>query len=77
MIGDNATSHDPLPDQLMLGLRLTVGEDQVARPQPPSRLGRGNFPERNLETEPQAKEEYYPGLPQISTLGEIIKQTLQ
>ena len=78
VIGENVTSsHDLLPDQLMLGLRLTVGEDQVARPQPPSRLGRGNFPERNLETEPQAKEEYYPGLPQISTLGEIIKQTFQ
>ena len=47
--------------------------DQVTRPQPPSRLGRGNFPERGLELGPGAgdKEEYYPGLPQIATLGEI------
>ena len=28
MGGDNVT-HDLLPDQLMLGLRLTVGEDQA------------------------------------------------
>ena len=47
--------------------------DQVTRSQPPSRLGRGNFPERGLELGPGAgdKEEYYPGLPQIATLGEI------
>ena len=74
VIGENVTSsHDLLPDQLMLGLRLTVGEDQVARPQPPSRLGRGNFPERDLGSGggTPGKEEYYPGLPQISTLGEM------
>ena len=77
-IGDNTTtalSQGPrvLPEQLMLGLRLTVGEDQVARPQPPSRLGRGNFPERDLGNGggTPGKEEYYPGLPQISTLGEM------
>ena len=83
VIGENVTSgHDLLPDQLMLGLRLTVGEDQVARPQHPSRLGRGNFPERDQGTEggAETKEEYYPGLPQISTLGEQIimpQQTLK
>ena len=100
-MGDNGTvsSEDKmLPEQLMLGLRLTVGEDQVpisiyiiysylfiqistylliylfmcvqvARPQPPSRLGRGNFPERELARAAEA-EQYYPGLPSIATLGE-------
>ena len=42
---------------------------QVARPQPPSRLGRGNFPERELARAAEA-EQYYPGLPSIATLGE-------
>ena len=74
-IGDNTTSTSSssslssagprvLPEQLMLGLRLTVGEDQVARPHPPSRLGRGNFPER--EEAAVSGENYYPA---IATLG--------
>ena len=71
-VGDNTTSSTSLssagprvlPDQLMLGLRLTVGEDQVARPHPPSRLGRGNFPER--EEEAVSQDNYYPS---IATLG--------
>ena len=53
-----------LPEQLMLGLRLTVGEDQVAKPHPPSRLGRGNFPER--EETAVSQDNYYPA---IATLG--------
>jgi len=36
-------------------------------PQPPSRLGRGNFPERELARAAEA-EQYYPGLPSIATL---------
>ena len=74
-VGDNTTSTSSssslstagprvLPEQLMLGLRLTVGEDQVARPHPPSRLGRGNFPER--EEAAVSGENYYPA---IATLG--------
>ena len=41
----------------------------MARPQPPSRLGRGNFPERELARAAEA-EQYYPGLPSIATIGE-------
>ena len=69
-IADNSTSLSSagprvLPEQLMLGLRLTVGEDQVAPPHPPSRLGRGNFPER--EEAALSQENYYPA---IATLGQ-------
>ena len=69
-IGDNSNSSlssqsRVLPEQLMLGLRLTVGEDQVARPHPPSRLGRGNFPER--EETATSQDNYYPAL---ATLGQ-------
>jgi len=65
-IGDNTTtalSQGPrvLPEQLMLGLRLTVGEDQVAKPHPPSRLGRGNFPEREEQTA-ASQDNYYPAI---------------
>ena len=59
---------DLLPDQLQLGLRLTVGEDQVARPHPPSRLGRGNFPERE-ETSP-VTDQYYPSISAFGSYGE-------
>ena len=72
-VGDNVSvsgGHVPdlLPDQLMLGLRLTVGEDQITKPHPPSRLGRGNFPERRNDQVHDEAEQYYPG--SISTYGE-------
>ena len=51
----------------MLGLRLTVGEDQVAKPHPPSRLGRGNFPEREGGEAASQDNQYYPA---IATLGQ-------
>jgi len=65
-VGDNVSvsgGHVPdlLPDQLMLGLRLTVGEDQITKPHPPSRLGRGNFPERRNDQVHDEAEQYYPG----------------
>ena len=74
-IGDNTTtalSQGPrvLPEQLMLGLRLTVGEDQVAKPHPPSRLGRGNFPEREEQTA-ASQDNYYPA---IATYGQSAGQ---
>jgi len=34
-----------IPEQTVLGLRLTVGEDQIARPHPPSKTGHGHFPD--------------------------------
>ena len=69
-VADNTTSTTSLsrvlPEQLMLGLRLTVGEDQVAKPHPPSRLGRGNFPEREGGEAASQDNQYYPA---IATLG--------
>ena len=69
-MADNTTSTTSLsrvlPEQLMLGLRLTVGEDQVAKPHPPSRLGRGNFPEREGGEAASQDNQYYPA---IATLG--------
>ena len=47
-----------LPDQLLLGLRLTVGEDQVTKPHPPSKMGRGHFPD--MDPTAPGKDNYYP-----------------
>ena len=56
-----------LPEQLMLGLRLTVGENQVAKPRPPSKLGRGDFPEAGPHHGggPQHGPGYYPARAQL------------
>ena len=78
-VGDNTTTSTSLstagprvlPEQLMLGLRLTVGEDQVAKPHPPSRLGRGNFPER--EEADVSQDNYYPA---IATLGQSLSLSI-
>jgi len=52
------TGPEVLPDKLLLGLRLTVGEDQVMKPHPPSKLGRGHFPD--MDPTAPAKDNYYP-----------------
>jgi len=49
-----------LPEQMLLGLRLTVGEDQVTKPLPPSQLGERRFPDQNPAG--PAMSPYYPGL---------------
>jgi len=48
-----------VPDQTVLGLRLTVGEDQVPRPGPPSRQGSGHFPDPSA---PSHLDNYYPAV---------------
>ena len=43
----------------MLGLRLTVGEDQVTKPLPPSQVGERRFPDQTPMG--PASSPYYPG----------------
>ena len=58
-----------LPEHMLLGLRLTVGEDVLPKPHPPSKLGRGNFPDQKKRS--KEEENYYPGAgyQAISTYG--------
>ena len=50
-----------LPDVVDLGLRLTVGEEELRKPFLASRNGDGHFPESSPYTEP-ASNAYYPAL---------------